>query len=1048
MKKWSKLVLATMLSVGTLLVSGCIENIEPEGIADLRGAKAELLRAQTALQAAQAAKVEAEAALVLAQAKVQEAIAKQEEARAKYQEAVALKAQYEAEAQNITNEEARSNLEKLIAENEAAIEKAKLDAEKYALELQDDLIAAEKAAIDAQKLLDQAMKDMAAAKATLTSDQRLALDDLEGKVTDARDDVKKKTETVHNKAMALARATAQIDDKDKSTIYKQKEKDIEVKKAEYEATQELEQQARELLEKAQNDLVDWEAEKEALEEEVALLTKDSLDLLHTYTKDLAALATSVADLKSKYEAYQKTTGYKFDYTRTDANKNKPYEWGTGKFGLSKTEIVSAADYIKVPDVEVLNDILGDFKITSQSYEYEKEDAVLNLFDKELVKYSTELEYEIPYKEMTLANRKEKLAEDEADEDYVARKSEHAAIVAAIKSGDYLPYMAAYVYTVDKSYAEDYSFAAEVKKYNDALKDFESAFKAYDDAIKASTPDEVAKAEIEQQEEAEKNAIEREKVFRYQEIVIKYQKAKATYDVAKNAYDKATHDLGVDVKAVETAAGKTEAEMNTWLTTTYPGDLTATDEEKAEKAKYEKALKDIDDLRKAFDDGDPETLTDPKSVYDEAYKAWTEAEAKYKATTGTEYATADAEYNEKIAQHTFKYKDIWTAFNAKYPTLDAGYKSHLFGIITDAKDKLDNASTGMIAKLNGDISGKWMKSLDPTDDYTDVEYDHSVKFTNIPKYFVSEDGKTLVALDVKTLADEEFMSTRVKTLADALTKITLTFEYDTDPSSSGSLVIDVKYFEPSGYPEILPDEKTFIAYVEDMITKHEIDNNKKILVEKIKNSAADISNASLYVERYVINYCEQTYNPAYAAAIPAHVEAVKAAKAEFEAFVKTKTEELDAVKKEVEEAYTAYIAKAQEIYDEFEVTIAANKVLRAELKKLKDIISAYCNDIEAGKKTHKDLVDALTTNLNTAIGNTITAEKAVLEAEWLLEKAKTENLNAVEIAEIEYNNAVEELQYAMDKLERLVSELEAMLAALYDGEVPDAGGDEGGETPAA
>ena len=104
MKKWSKLILATMLSAGILLVSGCIENIEPEGIADLRGAKAELLRAQTALQAAQAAKVEAEAALVLAQAKVQEAIAKQEEAKVAYEEAKALKAQYEAEYQRLVNE--------------------------------------------------------------------------------------------------------------------------------------------------------------------------------------------------------------------------------------------------------------------------------------------------------------------------------------------------------------------------------------------------------------------------------------------------------------------------------------------------------------------------------------------------------------------------------------------------------------------------------------------------------------------------------------------------------------------------------------------------------------------------------------------------------------------------------------------------------------------------------------------------------------------------------------------------------------------------------
>ena len=160
MKKWSKLVLATMVSMGTLMISGCIENLEPAGIADLRGAKAELLRAQTALQAAQAAKVEADAALVLAQAKVQEAIAKQEEARVKYFEAEALAEQYRAELLSIQNEEARTMLEALIADQEAAMVAAEQEAALAAEQFKIDMLNALTQLADAQLQYDQALIDI------------------------------------------------------------------------------------------------------------------------------------------------------------------------------------------------------------------------------------------------------------------------------------------------------------------------------------------------------------------------------------------------------------------------------------------------------------------------------------------------------------------------------------------------------------------------------------------------------------------------------------------------------------------------------------------------------------------------------------------------------------------------------------------------------------------------------------------------------------------------------------------------------------------------
>ena len=358
-----------MLSVGTLLVSGCIENIEPEGIADLRGAKAELLRAQVALQAAQAAKVEAEAALVLAQAKVQEAIAKQEEAKAKYEEALALKAQYEAEAQNITNESARADLEKKIADNEAAIEQAKLDAELYALQLQEDILAAEEAAIKAQQKVDEAMRDLAVAKATLTSAEEGAITALEAAVTTARNTVESKTTALHNATIALAKAMAEIDESGNYTMVATLEQAVVVAQAELDAALEAEAEAKALLE-VDKTIVDWDAK---IKEYKAKL--DSMDRAYMkYGEEKAALGAEISyaldQIDDKIELYENTTGYKLDFDYTSDN---PLEWGTGLFSNIQG---TPTETIDVPDVLIKNEVLGDFTISGETYTYGEEDVIV------------------------------------------------------------------------------------------------------------------------------------------------------------------------------------------------------------------------------------------------------------------------------------------------------------------------------------------------------------------------------------------------------------------------------------------------------------------------------------------------------------------------------------------------------------------------------------------------------------------------------------------------------------------------------------------------
>ena len=78
---------AMTLSTGAL--TSCIDNDEPEGITELRGAKAELLRAKAAVELAEAEVKKQNANLVAAEAKIKEAMAKQQEALAKKMEAEA-----------------------------------------------------------------------------------------------------------------------------------------------------------------------------------------------------------------------------------------------------------------------------------------------------------------------------------------------------------------------------------------------------------------------------------------------------------------------------------------------------------------------------------------------------------------------------------------------------------------------------------------------------------------------------------------------------------------------------------------------------------------------------------------------------------------------------------------------------------------------------------------------------------------------------------------------------------------------------------------------
>ena len=117
-KKVLSALLFGALTLGTGTFTSCIDNEEPAGIEELRGAKAELLRAKAAVEAAKVALVQAEAAAAQAEADLKKA------------QAAAVQAESAAEIARI-----QAETEAAIARAEAARLEAEISYQKAILEL-------------------------------------------------------------------------------------------------------------------------------------------------------------------------------------------------------------------------------------------------------------------------------------------------------------------------------------------------------------------------------------------------------------------------------------------------------------------------------------------------------------------------------------------------------------------------------------------------------------------------------------------------------------------------------------------------------------------------------------------------------------------------------------------------------------------------------------------------------------------------------------------------------------------------------------------------
>ena len=193
MSKWTYLV-ATLLMAGTTATfTGCIDTDEPEGIAELRGAKSEFIKAQAAVELVEA---ELRKAQVAEQELVNAGLAlqnKSAEIDLQLHELDIQLKQLLIEKEEAATAQAKAEAEAAIAKAEAAIAKAEADKTKWENEkaliveqYKEKMLLAETATAKAQEAYKQAMEQIEASKLLLTDEEQARLNGVQAQVAYAK----------------------------------------------------------------------------------------------------------------------------------------------------------------------------------------------------------------------------------------------------------------------------------------------------------------------------------------------------------------------------------------------------------------------------------------------------------------------------------------------------------------------------------------------------------------------------------------------------------------------------------------------------------------------------------------------------------------------------------------------------------------------------------------------------------------------------------------------------------------------------------------------
>lgn len=285
MRKVKYLVAALLLMGATTTFTSCIDNDEPAGITDLRGAKAELIRAKAAVETARVAYVEAQTRWANAEAEAKEIQNKRDDL--KYQQ-----------------EQATTEAE--IARIQAELEINKLNWENWKINAQMELDKTKKEYEDLQEYL-------AAADNVLNGYEQQLLSDAKTQLQEAYNYMEKAHSLYIGAQDDLNTAYINYDEE---TIKASFERQLELKKFELAGLEKVVSEYQAQIEKDYG-TADWEAEIKSLTDSIAKLELKRGSIVEEQTKyvnsdEYRAAEQAVNTTKNKLDNAKVEEEYKYE----------------------------------------------------------------------------------------------------------------------------------------------------------------------------------------------------------------------------------------------------------------------------------------------------------------------------------------------------------------------------------------------------------------------------------------------------------------------------------------------------------------------------------------------------------------------------------------------------------------------------------------------------------------------------------------------------------------------------------------------------------------
>ena len=579
-KKWTYVAIFSMMLGMAPVFTGCIDTDEPAGLEQLRGAKAELLKARIKVEEANAANILADAALKEAQQAVVAAEARYKEALAAEQEFKALEQQYLAELQNIKNQEEQAYYENLLNQLRAQQEEREREKQRLDALLKVQLQSLETQLLQQQALYDAALKDLALVQNTLTEKQQAYLQPWITEVNNAKARLETLTNDYKQLAEAYQVALETLDEaKSDELAVRMLDRGVELAKRDYDAAVTAYNLAVEAAEKDFSSIQAMEQHKAEYEAQLESMTKLLADLEVERTKLEQQTASEKANVDKLYKAYTAIVGVwnadgtlashgTKEYTLPEIklqNLNNiafpeefsVYDWEVPEMKYKYSEYLEAVDNETVDDFKQNYNLNWYLRQVNEMTRSANDDAWLN---------SDIMEYQ----ELLAAQ----------NEAITPVKEKWAAAVKAYQEG----------YDIDATQMPGYDdLKKAVDDYNTAVTAYNTAQNAYEAYIKeVDVPQEEYKQACEDayiilEQALEANRLEREAAVHKAEQSV--ETAQTAEQEAYAKWDKAAAELAMIANPTEAQKGAVEDLYDAWQNAIEAVDDARIDADKAIQTAY-------------------------------------------------------------------------------------------------------------------------------------------------------------------------------------------------------------------------------------------------------------------------------------------------------------------------------------------------------------------------------------------------------------------------------------------------------------------------------